>query len=67
MCARVHGRVGGAAVRLAGHRKPLRGGGFSEEEWKGVIGYSAAGLTVGTFCYGMARLVMYRRTGKKVA
>lgn len=42
-------------------------GGFSEEEWLGVIGYSAAGLTVGTCLYASSRLILYRRNGKKVA
>ncbi|KAF3764621.1 hypothetical protein M406DRAFT_98428 [Cryphonectria parasitica EP155] len=42
-------------------------GGFSESEWKGVIGYSAAGVTVGTCLYAGSRLVLYRRNGKLVA
>lgn len=42
-------------------------GGFSEAEWKGVIVYSAAGLTVGTLLYTASRVVLYRRNGKKVA
>lgn len=41
-------------------------GGYSEKEWQGVIGYSAAGLTVGTFLYVASRVVLYRRTGEKV-
>lgn len=42
-------------------------GGFSETEWKGVIGYSAGGLTLGASLYGASRMVLYRRNGKKVA
>lgn len=38
-------------------------GGFSEREWLGVIGYSAAGLTVGAGFYAAARWVLWRRQG----
>lgn len=41
-------------------------GGYSESEWMGVIGYSAAGLTLGTVLYLASRLALYRRNGKKV-
>ncbi|ROW14809.1 hypothetical protein VPNG_03734 [Cytospora leucostoma] len=42
-------------------------GGFSETEWLGVIGYSAAGLTVGLVLYLAARVALYKRNGKMVA
>ncbi|KAK7743506.1 hypothetical protein SLS53_004040 [Cytospora paraplurivora] len=42
-------------------------GGFSETEWLGVIGYSAAGLTVGVLLYLAARVALYKRNGKMVA
>lgn len=42
-------------------------GGFSDSEWLGLIGYSAAGLTVGTALYVACRLVLYRRNDKKIA
>lgn len=42
-------------------------GDFTEREWNGVIGYSAAGLTLGALFYGASRLVLYRRTGKGIA
>lgn len=42
-------------------------GGFSEAEWLGVIGYSAAGLSVGTCLYACCRFILFRRNGKKVA
>lgn len=42
-------------------------GGFSEAEWLGVIGYSAAGMTIGTCLYASCRLMLFRKTGKKAA
>lgn len=42
-------------------------GDFSDTRWKGMIGYSAAGLTLGTFLYGGSRTVMYRKNGKRIA
>jgi MFS family permease len=42
-------------------------GGYSDREWQGVIGYSAAGLTLGSILYLAARAVLYRRNGKLAA
>lgn len=42
-------------------------GGYSERQWKGMIGYSAAGLTLGSILYLASRTVLYRRNGKLVA
>lgn len=59
--------VTGSAILIG---TPIAGailGNFSEREWNGVIGYSAAGLTVGSLLYGASRLVLYRRNGKKLA
>lgn len=42
-------------------------GGFSEAEWLGVMGYSAAGLTMGTCLYAASRVILFRRNGKKAA
>lgn len=42
-------------------------GGYSERQWKGMIGYSAAGLTLGSILYLASRAVLYRRNGKLVA
>ncbi|KAL1857471.1 hypothetical protein Daus18300_010336 [Diaporthe australafricana] len=41
-------------------------GEYSDSEWMGVIGYSAAGLTLGTMLYLASRVALYRRNGKKV-
>lgn len=59
--------VTGSAILIG---TPIAGailGEFTESEWNGVIGYSAGGLTVGSLLYGASRLVLYRRTGKKLA
>lgn len=42
-------------------------GGYSDREWRGVIGYSAAGLTLGSMLYSASRVVLYRRNGKLAA
>lgn len=42
-------------------------GDFSEAGWQGTIAYSAAGLTLGSLLYGASRLMLYRRTGKRLA
>ncbi|KAG8159791.1 hypothetical protein KVR01_010428 [Diaporthe batatas] len=42
-------------------------GGYSDREWRGVIGYSAAGLTLGSILYLASRAVSYRRNGKLAA
>ncbi|TPX19089.1 uncharacterized protein E0L32_011250 [Thyridium curvatum] len=56
--------LGGLSV-LCG--TPIAGavlGGASEAEWKGMIGYSAAGLTVATVLLCVSRAILYRKTGK---
>lgn len=42
-------------------------GDFSETRWRGVIWYSAAGVTLGMLMFAASRMVLYRRNGKKVA
>lgn len=42
-------------------------GDFSEERWRGVILYSAAGLTVSLMMFSASRWILWRRNGKKVA
>lgn len=42
-------------------------GGYSDREWKGVIGYSAAGLTLGSSLYLASRAILYMRNGKLAA
>lgn len=42
-------------------------GGYSDREWRGVIGYSAAGLTLGSILYLASRTVLYRSNGKLAA
>lgn len=42
-------------------------GDFSETRWKGVMGYSAGGVTLATLALAASRVVLWRRDGRKVA
>lgn len=42
-------------------------GDFSDARWKGVMGYSAAGVTLSVLAFAASRTVLYRRDGKKIA